>query len=517
MLTPRPRQLKAIADSRTALIERKRRKIIVCAATGFGKTGVGAGVMRSALDKGRRVLFLADRRKLVLQAKDRLAEFGVSSGIFMSGQPQSPDEQVQIASVQTLSSRLPEWSFKPDIIIVDEAHRSRAPKFKALLDHYNAVTIGLTATPVGSNGAGLGIECGGSFEEIIPTASIRELIDDGTLCPYQYYLPELFDSSGLSIKDGEYDEKQVQQRLDEKPGIVGEFAKYWIENCKGRPTLTFAPSIKEAARICQAAIDAGIRAVTIDATNEDVEADDALKGLESGTLDMVVLVGMWIEGLDLPCISCIVLMCLTASIQKFLQMIGRGFRPDEPSGKIDLMVVDHFGNAGRVVDGQFVPKHGLPDWNRIWELSGRKVGRGGPKPDDPKPLMVCPKCFVTHEPAPACKCGYVYTAAERKPPKKLKGRLVKLTAEQQEQKDQEIAAKKLRKEQEAAAKVLRRAQEKREEWQATSLDDFMKIAADRGHHPKWAEIRWAIREPKILERLRRDNARMDEHAKWAQR
>jgi len=508
MLTPRPRQIKAVQDSRRALIERKRRAIIVAAPTGFGKTGVAAGIMQSALAKGNSVLFIADRRKLVLQAQAKLLEFGISSGVVIAGHDESPREQVQIATVQTLAVRLNGWSFNPQIIVIDEAHRSNGKSFKAITDRFpKAVLVGLTATPVGASGRGLGKDHDGLFEEIIPTASIRELIEDGTLCPFRYFLPELLDTSGVPIKDGEYDQAELQKRMDERPGIVGDFAKYWLENCKGRPTLTFAPSIKEAGRICAAAVAAGIRAVTIDSTNEDHEGDEALRGLESGTLDMVVLVGMWIEGLDCPAISCIDLMCATASITKFLQMIGRGFRP--APGKPDLIVVDHFGNAGRVVDAQFIPKHGMPDWRREWDLAGRKVGRGGPKPDDPKPLMVCPQCFVTHEPAPKCVCGYVYTAAERKPPKKLKGRIVQLTPEQMEQKEAAKVEKQRAKEQAALDHAARRHAEKLEEWSCTSFEDLLAIEQRRGYARNWARIRWKILEPKLLAKAARAEARMD--------
>lgn len=507
ILTPRPRQIQAVADARRALIERKRRAIIVSAPTAFGKTGVAAGIMQSALAKGRRVLFVADRRKLVTQAQTKLAEFGVSSGLVLAGHPESPNEHVQIATVQTLAPRLASWGFKPDIIVFDEAHRSNGKWFKAIAAHFpEAVLIGLTATPVGASGFGLGKEYGGLFEEIIPTASIRELIDDGTLCPFRYFLPELVDTSDLRIKDGEYDQSQVQQKLDEKPGIVGDFAKYWVENCKGRPTLTFAPSIKEAGRICEAANAAGIRTITIDATDEEHEGDTALIQLESGALDMVVLVGMWIEGLDCPAISCIVLMCATASIQKFLQMIGRAFRP--APGKTDMVVIDHFGNAGRVIDAQFIPKHGMPDWRRDWSLEGRKVGRGGPKPDDPKPLMVCPQCFVTHEPAPKCICGYVYTAAQRKPPNKLKGRIVELTAEQKEQKEAAKIDKARAKEQAEFAKDQQRKLDRAEEWKCETLQAWIDLADKRGHSHAWARIRWGFVEPKIAARQAKQARRM---------
>lgn len=507
MLTPRPRQIKAINDSRAALIERKRRAIIICAPTSFGKTGCAAGIMRSALAKGNRVLLAADRRKLITQAQIRLQEFGVSSGIVMDGYPESPHEQVQCATVQTLVPRLADWPFVPDIIIIDEAHRSNGAMFKALVEKFSgAILIGLSATPVGSSGSGLGKDYGGLFEEIIPTASIKELIDDGTLCGFQYYLPELFDSAGLSIKDGEYDQAEIQRRLDERPGIVGDITQYWLDNNRGRPTLRFVSSIKEAKRNLDACLAAGIRAVTIDATNAEHEDDAAIIGLENGTVDMVILVGKWIEGLDVSIISCVELMCLTASIQKFLQMIGRGFRPHP--GKDFLVINDYFGNAGRVVDGEFIPKHGMPDWNRIWPLEGKKVGRRGPKPDEPKPLCVCGECFVTYEPSPFCPNGHATPVQARKPPKKLKGRLTALTPEQMEQKEADKAAAKLRKEQEAANHALQREHDRREEWAAQSFEDLLRIARDRGYNPNWARIRWGILEPKLRAKADREAARL---------
>jgi hypothetical protein len=66
------------------------------------------------------------------------------------------------------------------------------------------------------------------------------------------------------------------------------------------------------------------------------------------------------------------------------------------------VIIDHVGNYARF---------GLPDMEREWSLE--------PKPRKKKAaaalkIRQCPKCFYTHEWAPACPhCGYVYPVKGR--------------------------------------------------------------------------------------------------------
>ena len=100
----RPYQTLAIADLRCAVRE-GRRRILLVAATGSGKTIIASELMRSAVERGSNVLFIAHRRELIQQASEKLYRFAVPHGIILAGEPPLTTREVQVASVQTLWSR----------------------------------------------------------------------------------------------------------------------------------------------------------------------------------------------------------------------------------------------------------------------------------------------------------------------------------------------------------------------------------------------------------------------------
>ena len=68
--------------------------------------------------------------------------------------------------------------FRPDLIIVDEAHHAVSPTYKKIIENYNnAMVLGVTATPVRTNGQGLD----DVFDDLIVGSSIQELTDLGYL------------------------------------------------------------------------------------------------------------------------------------------------------------------------------------------------------------------------------------------------------------------------------------------------------------------------------------------------
>ncbi len=82
----RPYQRKAIDDLRRAVVEGKRR-ILLVAPTGSGKTIIACDLMRSAVARSSNVLFIAHRRELIRQASDKLYQFAVPHGIILAGEP----------------------------------------------------------------------------------------------------------------------------------------------------------------------------------------------------------------------------------------------------------------------------------------------------------------------------------------------------------------------------------------------------------------------------------------------
>jgi DNA repair protein RadD len=123
------------------------RRLLVVAPTGAGKTVIAAAITSTAVEDGRRVLFLAHRRELITQASAKLYAAGVDHGIFLPGFPPRLGEPVQVGSVWTVHGRAVRTSTielpAADLIIVDEAHHSPAPTYRSLLDSYpKAAVIG---------------------------------------------------------------------------------------------------------------------------------------------------------------------------------------------------------------------------------------------------------------------------------------------------------------------------------------------------------------------------------------
>ena len=90
------------------LIERldatpEQRELLV-APTGSGKTVIAAEIIRRAIARGERVLFLAHRR-LIAQAHAKLYVLGIDAGIIQAGFEPRPEQTVQVASIQTLWAR----------------------------------------------------------------------------------------------------------------------------------------------------------------------------------------------------------------------------------------------------------------------------------------------------------------------------------------------------------------------------------------------------------------------------
>lgn len=165
-----------------AAIAEDQRKILVAMATGTGKTRTCIGLLYRLVKAGRfrRALFLVDRRALGEQAAAAFGELALEADLAFASiydvkgldEPvPEADTRVHLATVQGLVLRilyqedpLPVDAY--DLIVVDECHRGYAldremgeneirfrdqkdyqSKYRRVLDHFDAVKIGLTATP----------------------------------------------------------------------------------------------------------------------------------------------------------------------------------------------------------------------------------------------------------------------------------------------------------------------------------------------------------------------------------
>src|SRR5438874_1926048 len=177
MIELRPYQRDVIAECDRVIAAGKRR-IIIVAPTGSGKTIKAAAVIKTAVNNGQRVLVLAHTREIIKQTSGKLFAHDIPHGIIQAGFMTRPDEAVQVASIQTLwvrAMRMQRMDMPPaDLLIIDEAHHCPANTYRKIIAAYpEAVLLGLTATPCRGDGRGLG----GIFDAIVECPQVAELIE----------------------------------------------------------------------------------------------------------------------------------------------------------------------------------------------------------------------------------------------------------------------------------------------------------------------------------------------------
>ena len=128
-------------------------------ATGSGKTRTAAAIvdMLTKCHWAKRILFLADRNALVTQAKNAFKEHLPNlSTIDLTKEKEDAGTRVVFSTYPTILNKIDKVRANEerfygighfDVIIIDEAHRSVYQKYGAIFDYFDAILIGLTATP----------------------------------------------------------------------------------------------------------------------------------------------------------------------------------------------------------------------------------------------------------------------------------------------------------------------------------------------------------------------------------
>ncbi|MFH1684631.1 MAG: DEAD/DEAH box helicase family protein [Candidatus Margulisiibacteriota bacterium] len=390
----RPYQLKCLEKADEALIAGRRRMLFEM-ATGTGKTLTIAMLMKRWFQAAMisRVLFLADRIELAKQAKETFDDYlrDWPSKLLYSGK-KSLEGQIVVGTLDTIASQLGINGFGHgyfDLVVTDECHRSIYNTHRATLAHFDAIHIGLTATPNPGElrwisdherqlikSTYLFFDCWDSAKKVgTPTFSytMQEGIRDKFIANYKIYLAESrLTFEGATWEDDEItfgDWGRTAESEDRLKLIINEYFRIEEERSLVRPrkTIIFAVSEKQAVileRFFNKLLpdDACLRiASQLNRSPNQVRQDFAKKitcysnnGEPKPIIDqfkydplpvIAVSVDMLDTGYDHKEIENLVMLRPTKSAIKYAQMRGRGNRLCTKIGKTEFLIYDFVGNT----------------------------------------------------------------------------------------------------------------------------------------------------------------------------
>ena len=451
-------QESSIAEIRNQFLKGKT-KVLLYLATGAGKTTIFCRMIASAQAIKKKTLVIVRGRKLVKQASDRLTREGVEHGVLMANhwnfRPHLPN---QIGSIDTLISR----NLRPDadLIIIDEAHMAGSPGYKKFLAQYpNAYIVSVTATPWVPEGLSH------IAETVVHPITMQELIDQNYLVRLRYFAPSSPDLTNVKISSAtkDYVVNELENVMNVNP-LTGKIVDHWKKLCSNRPTLCFAVNIHHSKTLAERFKQAGILAEHCDADTSDDERENIIRRLQSGEIQIICNVGILCTGVDIPCVSAIIMARPTKSRNLFVQQAGRGTRLF--TNKEDCLILDHAGNTER---------HGLPTDEIEFDLQGRTKEKSVSK------SKICKNCFAVFRAVRCPECG-------TEPPI--------IITDIEETSDELIEIKELDPVKRALNQLVKEAQMsgRKRAWAYHKLVNRFGFDAVKTHLPQWFITSWAIRE-----------------------
>lgn len=399
--TPYEHQKKAM-EALDKMNQESSYSTLVVLPTGGGKTYTASmWLLKNAIDKKKKILWIAHRQMLLDQAAESFQKFAykevvphISSFCFriVSG-ASSHDRTSDIRSSDNLLivskdsigrniERLDKWleGEKELYLIVDEAHHSTAKTYRKVIDYVKAKIpdlkiIGLTATPFRT-----AEEEQGLLAKIYTDGIFNGQVVHGDVgITYQIGLKELINRQILAkpifesfYTDEEYgdslgvDAWENIQHLDILPDEVAQQMadsaarnKLIVETYKAKhdeygQTILFAVNVIHAIQLTSLFKKAGIKAdfivssVRDAATGVTISREDNEKKLEdyrNGKLQVLINVNILTEGVDLPKTKTVFLTRPTVSSILMTQIVGRALRGTAAGGTSSAYIVsfvDHW-------------------------------------------------------------------------------------------------------------------------------------------------------------------------------
>jgi superfamily II DNA or RNA helicase len=449
-----------------------KKRLILCSATGSGKTVMFSYMTKQAFEKEKRILILTDRKELFSQSSGALVQMGLHCNEIKPNKKVDFSHSLYVGMIQTVTRRIKNVEYQElikslDLIILDEAHKSIFdPIFEYISD--KTFVIGATATPH-REGKQQSLEK--FYDEIVQVIDTPDLIMKEKLSPCKTYGVKV-DLSGIKTKSGDYDEKSMADKFSEIKLFHGVYENY-MRICKGKKAIVFAPNVESSRELVDDWQDAGLPVQHVDCYMSDLERKEIIDWFKNTDGAIISNYGILTTGFDVPSIEVVILYRATKSLPLFLQMVGRGSRIS--SGKSDFTLLD-FGNN--------VKTHNYWEHPRQWSLKKKEKKEGA------APIKECPMCsFLLHARIMVCpECGHQFEKSENEKENQVIAELVLMTPSNIIALAQRSSIKELIQ--------IQTARGYQKSWiyhYLKTADDFKEYGKLMKHHYKWAQHQIKLR------------------------
>ena len=388
----RPYQLEGIKRV-TERFSDGHRKALIVQATGTGKTRVAISLSQVLLQAkwAKRILFLCDRRELRKQADNAYREFLPDEPrVFVTSKTnEDRKKRIYLATYPAMMKCFETFDVGFfDLVIADESHRSIYNKYRDLFKYFDALQVGLKATPtnfIDHNTYDL-FKCSDGD----PTFSytLQEAInhDPPYLVPFRVVkVTTKFQRDGIKYSQlSEEEKRKLEEQVSEAEGfeyepaaidkqlfnkgtsrfIIRNLMENGITDASGSlpgKTIIFARNHNHAVHLAEIFDElypkyGGKFCRVIDTYDKHAEQlIDDFKDPEN-ELRIAISVDMLDTGIDIPEVVNLVFAKPVRSFVKFWQMIGRGTRlapvPTRPSPSLfgpgekknEFLIFDHWAN-----------------------------------------------------------------------------------------------------------------------------------------------------------------------------
>ena len=360
----RPYQREAIQALDHA-VELGKRRFLIELPTGTGKTDLTCLYLKRLIQAGRaeRILFLVDREQLAKQALEAIQDIlNQHSSYWLRAGMARQEQQITVCLLQTMTGRYSEiTSGYFDVVIADECHRSIYGTWQTALTHFDALHIGLTATPSAyiERNTFQFYQCRDDQPDF--SYPIQEAFRYEYLSPYKFATGiTIILAKGAEVDDEFYDPAEFERKWtneDTNRKMMEEFDRLAWQNYKDLApaqkigpgkAIVFAITKHHAARLASYlnAFHPELKGRYAEVITSDVaNADDLIRKFKREDYPQIaVSVGMLDTGFDCREVLHLVMCRRVRSPILYQQMRGRGTRTAPHITKKKFVIYDFFEN-----------------------------------------------------------------------------------------------------------------------------------------------------------------------------